>query len=80
MLALIYFVTAVIIGNAAAASALTARRKFPGQLPPFNLDEVSQEQPADIGENPLRDERTLSERLGRIRFITSIYHLVNKRH
>ena len=80
MLALAYFVTAVIIGITATASALAARRKFPGQLPPFNQDEMNQEQPTDIGENPLRDEQSFSERLGNIRFITSIYHLVNKRH
>lgn len=80
MLALIYFVTAVVIGIAATASALATRRKFPGQLPPFNQDQVSQDQPADVGENPIRDERSFSERLGKIRFITSTYYLINKRH
>ena len=80
MLALVYFVTAIIIGIAATASVFAARRKFPGQLPPFNQDEVSPDDPAPGGRNLLRDERSLSERLGNIRFITSIYHLINKRH
>jgi len=80
MLALVYFVTAIIIGIAAIASVFAARRKFPSQLPPFNQEEVSRDDPAPSGRNLLRDERSLSERLGKIRFITSIYHLINKRH
>ena len=80
MLALAYFLTAITIGIAATASALAGRRKFPTQLPPFDQEEVKQERPTDIGENLLRDEQSFSERLGKIRLITSIYHMVNKRH
>ena len=80
MLALVYFVTAIIIGIAAIASVFAARRKFPSRLPPFNQEEASPDAPALSGRNLLRDERSLSERLGKIRFITSIYHLINKRH
>lgn len=75
-----YFLTAIIIGIAATASVFAARRKFPSQLPPFNQEEVSRDAPALSGRNLLCDERSLSERLGNIRFITSIYHLINKRH
>ncbi len=71
-----YLLTANIIGIAATVSALAARRKFPA----FNQDELGQDESADTGVNILRDESSFSERLGKVRFVTSIYHLVNKRH
>jgi hypothetical protein len=80
MLTFCYFLTAIIIGIAATASALAARRKFPSQLPAFNQEELGQDNPADTGVNILRDESSFSQRLGKVRFLTSIYHLVNKRH
>ena len=80
MLAIAYFLTALIIGIAAAASVLAARRRFPSKLPAFNQEELGQDNPADTGVNILRDESSFSERLGKVRFVTSIYHLVNKRH
>ncbi len=80
MLAIALFVTAIIIGVAVAVSAFAVRRNHPSQLPPFNEGAMSQGKLADVGENPLRDKRSFSERLGSIRLITSTYHLVNKRH
>ena len=80
MLTRAYLVAAIVIGFVFAAAALADRREFPSQLPPFHQDQVSQDPAANMGKNLLRDERTFSERLGNIRFITSIYHLVNKRH
>ena len=80
MVTICYFLTAIIIGIAATASALAARRNFPSQLPAFNQEELGQDNPTDTGVNILRDESSFSQRLGKVRFLTSIYHLVNKRH
>ena len=80
MLALGYFVTAVVIGVAAFLSAFAERRKFPSKLPVFRQEEFDASQPAGTGVNVLRDQATFSERLGKIRPGTSIYQQIIKRY
>jgi hypothetical protein len=80
MLAIGYFLTAVVIGIAAFLSAFTVRRKFPAKLPEFRHEKFEESKSGATGVNLLRDERSFSERLGNIRFITSIYHQIIKRY
>ncbi len=80
MIALGYFLTAVVIGVAAILSTFAPRRKFPAKLPEFSQEEFDAGETGGIGVNPLRDERSFSQRLENVRFITSIYHQIIKRY
>jgi hypothetical protein len=80
MLALGYFVTALVIGVAAFLSAFAARRRFPKKLPEFRWEELDAGEPAGIGVNVLRDQASFSERLGKMKFGTSIYQQIIKRY
>ena len=80
MIAIGYFLTAVVIGVAAFLSAFAGRRKFPSKLPEFRQEEFDASEPAGIGVNVLRDQATFSERLGKIKFGISIYQQIIKRY
>jgi hypothetical protein len=80
MLALGYLLTAIIIGSAVFLSAFAPRRKFPSRLPDFCQNNVEGGKSEEIGVNPIRDKTDFSERLGRIRVVTSMYHQIIKRY